>query len=61
LYLLEGVRIPTFGKLPLAEITVEHVTDWYETVAPGRESQRAHAYSLLRTISRRLRRSDPGL
>jgi integrase len=49
-YLLESSLFPTFGKLPLDEITVEDVNDWYETVAKGRESQRAHAYSLLRTI-----------
>ena len=36
--------------MPIDEITVEDVNDWYEKVAPGRESQRAHAYSLLRTI-----------
>ncbi len=49
-YVLESTLYPTFGKTPIDEITVEDVNDWYETVAPGRESQRAHAYSLLRTI-----------
>ena len=49
-YLLESTLYPTFGKMPIDEITVEDVNDWYEKVAPGRESQRAHAYSLLRTI-----------
>ena len=49
-YVLESTLYPTFGKMPIDEITVEDVNDWYETVAPGRESQRAHAYSLLRTI-----------
>ena len=49
-YVLESTLYPTFGKMPIDEITVEDVNDWYEKVAPGRESQRAHAYSLLRTI-----------
>lgn len=49
-YLLESTLYPTFGKMPIDEISIEDVNDWYEKVAPGRESQRAHAYSLLRTI-----------
>lgn len=49
-YLLESTLNPTFGKMPLDEITVDDVNDWYETAAKGRESQRSHAYSLLRTI-----------
>lgn len=49
-YLLNGTINPTFGNMLLNEITVDDVNDWYESVAPGRASQRAHAYSLLRTI-----------
>lgn len=49
-YVLDASLYPTFGKTPIDEITVEDVNDWYETVCPGRESQRAHAYSLLRTL-----------
>jgi integrase len=49
-YLLESTLIPTFGTMALDRISVDDVNNWYETVAPGRESQRAHAYSLLRTI-----------
>ncbi len=49
-YLLESALNPTFGKMPLDAITVDDVNDWYETVVQGRESQRSHAYSLLRTI-----------
>jgi len=49
-YVLESTLYPMFGKTPIDEITVEDVNEWYEKVAPGRESQRAHAYSLLRTI-----------
>jgi integrase len=48
--MLDASLYPTFGKTPIDEITVEDVNDWYETVCPGRDSQRAHAYSLLRTI-----------
>jgi hypothetical protein len=47
---LESTLYPTFGATPIDEITVEDVNEWYEKVAPGRESQRARAYSLLRTI-----------
>lgn len=49
-HVLESALYPTFGNMPIDEITVEDVNDWYEKVAPGRESQRGHAYSLLRTI-----------
>ncbi|WP_220454260.1 tyrosine-type recombinase/integrase [Nocardioides immobilis] len=49
-YILDGTLYPTFGRMPIDEISVDDVNDWYETAAPGRESQRAHAYSLLRTI-----------
>jgi integrase len=41
---------PTFGHLPLTAITPESVDRWYELVAIGRETTRAHAYGLLRTI-----------
>ena len=58
-YVLESTLYPTFGKMPIDEISVEDVNDWYERVAPGRESQRGHAYSLLRTISARRRRHGP--
>jgi integrase len=49
-YVLESTLYPTFGEMTIDEISVEEVNDWYEKVVPGRESQRAHAYSLLRTI-----------
>lgn len=49
-YLLAGTLYPTFGGTPIDEITVDDVNDWYESVAPGRATQRGHAYSLLRTI-----------
>lgn len=49
-YILGGTLFPRFGRMPIDEISVDDVNDWYETAAPGRESQRAHAYSLLRRI-----------
>ncbi len=49
-YILSGSLYPTFGTTPIDEISVDDVNDWYEKVSPGRESQRGHAYSLLRTI-----------
>lgn len=36
--------------LPLDTITEPLVRSWYATLAPGRETTRAHAYGLLRTI-----------
>lgn len=49
-YVLESTIYPTFADVRLDDITVEDVNGWYESVVPGRESQRAHAYSLIRTI-----------
>ncbi|WP_137293535.1 tyrosine-type recombinase/integrase [Nocardioides dongxiaopingii] len=49
-YILDGTLYPTFGGMPIDEISVDDVNDWYETATPGRESQRGHAYSLFRTI-----------
>jgi integrase len=49
-YLLDGTLNPVFGAMPIDEITVDDVNDWYESVGPGRASQKSHAYSLLRTI-----------
>lgn len=34
----------------LTRIYVDEVNKWYDELAPGRETVRAHAYSLLRTI-----------
>lgn len=42
--------LPTFAKTPLTAITPEMVDHWYERVAVGRPTYRAHAYGLLRTI-----------
>ncbi|MBT9254576.1 site-specific integrase [Phycicoccus sp. MAQZ13P-2] len=41
---------PTFGDVPIDRISPEDVGAWYDQLAPGRETIRAHTYSLLRTI-----------
>ena len=48
--LLEVYIYPEFGDKRIDWITVEDVNDWYDALAPGRETIRAQAYSLLRTI-----------
>ena len=48
--LLDSHIYPTFGDERLDRITTENVTDWYDALAPGKETIRAQAYSLLRTI-----------
>lgn len=39
-----------FGEQRIDRITVKNVNDWYDDLAPSRETVRAQAYSLLRTI-----------
>lgn len=51
-YALDRFLLPTFGPMQLRDITTEAVADWYDTVAPGRPTARAHGYSLLRAIMR---------
>lgn len=48
--LLDAHILPTFADTPLATIEPEQVDRWYELVAVGKPTTRAHAYSLLRTI-----------
>jgi integrase len=48
--LLDTYIYPTFGDERLDRITGEGVTRWYDALAPGKETVRAQAYSLLRTI-----------
>ena len=48
--LLEKFVYPTFGDTRIDKITNEDVNDWYDALAPGRETIRAQSYSLLRTI-----------
>jgi len=48
--LLDTFIYPTFGDERIDRITADDVNAWYDALAPGRETIRAHAYSLLRTI-----------
>ena len=48
--LLDTYINPTFGEQRIDRITVKDVNDWYDDLAPSRETVRAQAYSLLRTI-----------
>jgi len=48
--LLATYICPTFGDERLDRITADDVTNWYDALAPGKETARAQAYSLLRTI-----------
>ena len=48
--LLAKFIYPTFGEERIDKISNEDVNDWYDVVAPGRETIRAQSYSLLRTI-----------
>jgi integrase len=48
--LLDKFIYPTFGDKRIDKISNEDVNDWYDALAPGRETIRAQYYSLLRTI-----------
>ena len=48
--LLEKFIYPAFGDERIDQISAVDVDDWYDALAPGRETIRAHSYSLLRTI-----------
>ena len=48
--LLDTYVYPTFGDERIDRITVDDVNKWYDALAPGRETIRAQAYSLLRTL-----------
>ncbi|MFV0464159.1 MAG: site-specific integrase, partial [Nostocoides sp.] len=48
--LLDTYIYPSFGDQRIDRITPEAVNDWYDALAPGKETIRAQAYSLLRTI-----------
>ena len=48
--LLDKFIYPTFGDERIDKISDEDVNDWYDALAPGRETIRAQSYSLLRTI-----------
>lgn len=48
--MLDNYILPTFESMPLDAITVKAVKAWHKDLLPGRETARAHTYSLLRTI-----------
>ncbi len=48
--LLDVYIYPTFGDERLDRITADDVAHWYDALAPGKETIRSQAYSLLRTI-----------
>lgn len=48
--LLDAHILPAFAHVELRAIEPEHVDAWYFTLAPGRPTAQAKAYSLLRTI-----------
>ncbi|MGI8701887.1 MAG: tyrosine-type recombinase/integrase, partial [Nocardioidaceae bacterium] len=48
--LLDVYIYPTFGDERIDRISADDVNKWYDALAPGRETIRAQAYSLLRTI-----------
>ena len=48
--LLDKFIYPAFGDERIDKISNEDVNDWYDALAPGRETIRAQSYSLLRTI-----------
>lgn len=48
--ILDTYIYPTFGDKSLDQISAEDVNTWYDALVPGRETIRAQAYSLLRTI-----------
>lgn len=48
--LLDKFIYPTFGEERIDRISNEDVNDWYDALAPGRETIKAQSYSLLRTI-----------
>lgn len=48
--LLDRVILPELGHLPLSQVTPDKVTAWYDALPRSTPTQRAHAYSLLRTV-----------
>lgn len=50
--------LPTFGARAVRDITMQQVDRWYADTLADRPTQRAHAYSLLRTILETARTRD---
>lgn len=48
--LLDGFVLPTFRTVPIDDITPAAVRSWYADLDATRPTQRAHCYTLLRTI-----------
>lgn len=48
--LLDRFILPEFGEVRLADISIGHVKTWHAALLVDRPTQRAHTYSLLRTI-----------
>ncbi|MGI8416680.1 MAG: tyrosine-type recombinase/integrase [Nakamurella sp.] len=48
--LLDRLILPTFATVPVKAITPDTVRTWHTTIGPEHPTQRAHAYSLLRSI-----------
>lgn len=48
--LLDTHIYPAFGDERIDRITAQAVNEWYDVLAPGKETIRSQAYSLLRTI-----------
>ncbi len=57
--LLDTYIYPALGDKRLDRISVDEVNMWYDELAPGRETVRAHAYSLLRMIFTRAASERP--
>lgn len=51
-YLLDALIVPGLGSLRLSQITPARVRAWYAALDPGKRTQRAHVYSLLKAIMR---------
>lgn len=48
--LLDRALTPAFGDAELTLITSANVREWYRTLDPGKPTERAHTYQLLRAI-----------
>ncbi|WP_426594674.1 tyrosine-type recombinase/integrase [Cellulomonas sp. McL0617] len=55
---LSRALMPTWADVRLAEITPAAVRAWHATLLPGRPTERAHVYALLRTILGTAHRDD---
>ena len=48
--LLDRVIVPVLGETPMRTVTADDVNRWYDDLDPEQETQRAHAYALLRSL-----------